>query len=271
MPAAEQYFKLPHITLHGAEQGAGPLVIYLHGITANWAVWRPILDLLEDRTRGVAVSQRGHGLSDKPETGYTGADFAGDALALIEHLEAGPAIIVGHSLGARNAVVAGAQRPDLVRGVLSVDFVPNTGRPELQVLADRVGGGDRDFASLDEIREYLQNRYKMMPADAVDRRAKHGYVPNDNGVYRPLAAGHAMAQTAQGLFEPYPSEYRDLAVPMIALRGEHSTLITREAFVDAAEIRPDVEHRTTPDVDHYIPEEAPGVIVDCVDELLDRG
>jgi 2-(acetamidomethylene)succinate hydrolase len=264
-----QNFPTDTVQLHGAKMGEGPLVVYLHGITANWAVWTPILETMSDRSTGVAVSQRGHGLSEKPATGYRGLDFSADVIALIESLDQGPAIIVGHSLGARNAVLAGHQRPDLVSGVLSIDFVPHTGRKELQTLADRVGGGDRDFADLEEVRTYLKGRYKLMPDDAVDRRAVYGYDESGHQTLRPLADPEAMRQTAIGLFEPYPEPYRHLAVPMIAMRGQLSTLVSQEAFADAASLRPDVDHVVIEGVDHYIPEEQPDVVVANIRRLLD--
>lgn len=263
-----QFFPTRTVRLHGARLGEGPLVVYLHGITANWAVWEPILTTMSGASTGVAVSQRGHGLSDKPESGYTGADFAEDVIALIESLDMGPAVVVGHSLGARNAVLAGHRRPDLVSAVLSIDFVPNTGREPLETLAQRVHGGDREFADLDEVRTYLRDRYKLMPADAVDRRAAHGYAETGGGKLRPLADPEAMRQTAAGLFEPYPGEYRELPVPMIALRGAASTLVSQAAFDDAARIRPDVEHTVIQRADHYIPEELPDVVASSITRLL---
>lgn len=261
-------FNTESIRLHGTIVGQGPLVVYLHGITANWAVWVPILEAMSARTTGVAVSQRGHGLSDKPDAGYTGQNFADDVIALIESLDLGPAIIVGHSLGARNAVVAGHQRPDLVAGVLSVDFVPHTGRQELQTLADRVGGGDREFTNLEEVRAYLKSRYRLMPDDAVDRRARYGYTETGSGAFRPLANPESMRQTAAGLFEPYPDSYRNLQVPMIAMRGQLSTLVSAGAYEDAARMRPDVDHQVVDGVDHYIPEENPASVVANIYRLI---
>ena len=54
------------------------------------------------------MDQRGHGLSDKPDSGYGAKDYTDDLVALIKTLNAGPAIIVGHSLGARNGVEVAA-------------------------------------------------------------------------------------------------------------------------------------------------------------------
>jgi len=77
-----------------------------------------------EKLRCIAVDQRGHGLSDKPETGYGAKDLAADVVALIKALGAGPAFIVGHSLGARNGVEAAVMAPELVRGVVAIDFTP---------------------------------------------------------------------------------------------------------------------------------------------------
>lgn len=265
---AESFFETASIRLHGCRKGQGPLVIYLHGITANWAVWQPILDGMAGETTGVAVSQRGHGLSDKPDDNYGAEGFTSDTLALIESLDLGPAVIVGHSLGARNAIVAGARRPDLVRGVLSVDFVPQVERAALDTLKDRVVKGDRRFADLDEAKGYLSDRYKLLPPDAISRRAENGFVEED-GSWRPLANPSSMAMTADGLYDDYHAEYGAVAVPTIAIRGEKSTLISAAAFAAAAAQRPDIEHITVPSVDHYVPEEDPETVMTLLLRVLE--
>jgi 2-(acetamidomethylene)succinate hydrolase len=61
-------------------RGSGPAVVLLHGTSANHAVWEPVGDLLADRATVVALDQRGHGRSDKPDRGYAGDDF--DELAV---------------------------------------------------------------------------------------------------------------------------------------------------------------------------------------------
>jgi 2-(acetamidomethylene)succinate hydrolase len=261
------FFDTKSIRLHGSRQGSGPLVIYLHGITANWAVWQPILAGMAGESTGVAISQRGHGESDKPEAGYGSAGFVGDIFALVEHLNIGPAIIVGHSLGARNGVVAGATRPDLIAGVLSIDFVPQVEISALDTLKDRVVKGARTFETLDEAKAYLADRYKLLPADAIARRAEHGFMPVD-GRWTPRACPSAMAQTADGLYDDYHEAYATIRVPTIAVRGALSTLTSAKAFAEAAAVRPDIEHVTVPNVDHYVPEEDPQSVMDLIGRLL---
>ncbi|RVD37785.1 alpha/beta hydrolase, partial [Mesorhizobium sp. M8A.F.Ca.ET.023.02.2.1] len=101
------------IALNVRETGNGPLMLFFHGITSNSAVFTPLMARLSDRFTTVAVDQRGHGLSDKPESGYEANDYADDIAGLIRTLDRGPAILVGHSLGARNSVTAAVRYPDL--------------------------------------------------------------------------------------------------------------------------------------------------------------
>jgi pimeloyl-ACP methyl ester carboxylesterase len=58
-----------------------------------------VLPLLPASYRVYAVTLRGHGLSDHPETGYSRADFAGDILEFIDQLKLEHVTLVGHSLG----------------------------------------------------------------------------------------------------------------------------------------------------------------------------
>ncbi len=121
----ERYLASPAGPLFALESGEGDLVVLLHGVTANAYVFVPLIELLARRRRVIALDQRGHGRSPAaPDEGYGSADYARDVSAVIESLGGGRATVVGHSLGARNAVVAGATNPTLVGAVVAVDFCP---------------------------------------------------------------------------------------------------------------------------------------------------
>ncbi|HMN70252.1 MAG TPA: alpha/beta hydrolase [Rhodoblastus sp.] len=244
------------ITLNVREAGDGPVAIFLHGITSNAAVWDPIILDLKDEFRCIAVDQRGHGLSDKPATGYSANDLAEDVLSLIRKLESGPAIIVGHSLGARNGVVAAAIDPALVKSVVAVDFTPYIEKDVLDALEARVNGGDRLFASRDEIEAYLRDRYKMMPPEAIRRRAMTAFRQVDGG-FRPLADPNAMALTAQSLRENLEPAFRNVKPPVLVVRGAMSTLVSEAALEKTRRLRPDLPVLVVENTDHYVTEEAP--------------
>jgi non-heme chloroperoxidase len=77
----------------------GPAVILLHGVTDSLHSWRPFTDALPRALRTIAVTQRGHGDSAKPQSDYGSAAFAGDLAALMDALGLESAHIVSHSMG----------------------------------------------------------------------------------------------------------------------------------------------------------------------------
>ena len=88
--------------------------------------------------RVACTDLRGHGDSDATFTSYGDQETAGDVIALIEEL-GGPAVVVGNSMGAGAAVIAAAERPELVSGLVLVGpFVRNPKTSPMQRLLLRV-------------------------------------------------------------------------------------------------------------------------------------
>lgn len=81
------------------EPGGRP-VIFLHGVTDSWHSFERVLPLLPPTLRAFAISQRGHGDSSRPESGYRFADLSADLLAFMDAMRLPRAVIVGHSMGA---------------------------------------------------------------------------------------------------------------------------------------------------------------------------
>lgn len=257
------------VSLCYRDTGTGPPVIMLHGTTASLGVWEPIAARTSRRARVVAVDQRGHGRSDKPIDGYAASDYCDDLLALVTELGCAPAIVVGHSLGARNAVVFAAAHPSLVLGVVAVDYTPGIEPEVLDELEARVRGGDRIFGGRSEIADYVRQRYPLISFDAVQRRVDYGY-HRSGEVYLPWADPSAMVQTVEGLRTDFADAFQQVHVPMTVLRGERSRLVSDAAFRRATAARPDIRAVVVPGADHYIPEVAPAPVHAEVDRMLDE-
>lgn len=264
--------RLPHLMLHGvstgerepgSKQAAKPLALFFHGITANAYVFTPIMEALASVFHCVSFDQRGHGRSDKPPTGYGAADFATDIAALIAHFDAGPALLIGHSLGARNALAAGVQFPDRVAGMVAIDFTPYIEPQVFDELEARVNSGDRVFEHERAVQAYLTGRYPRLPADAIERRTRYGYVAAAGGL-RPLADSNAMTHTARGLREELAPTLRDIRVPTLLIRGADSKLVSPRAWQRSMALRPDIQAIELGGTDHYVPEELPQEVAECI-------
>jgi pimeloyl-ACP methyl ester carboxylesterase len=110
------------IALSYAEQGAAdrPTLILLHGYSDSWRSYLPLMGVLSDRFRVVAVSYRGHGDSSTPTDGYDLATLSADVVGVIEALSIDRAIIVGHSMGSLIAQRIALQRPQLVEKLILI-------------------------------------------------------------------------------------------------------------------------------------------------------
>ena len=107
-----------------------PLVVCLPGMGDLRQVYRLTTPALLDAGYRVATMDlRGHGESDTTFTAYGDAAAASDALALVEELGAtagARAVLFGNSMCAAASVIAAADRPDLLAGVvLAGPFVRN--------------------------------------------------------------------------------------------------------------------------------------------------
>jgi 2-(acetamidomethylene)succinate hydrolase len=257
-----------HISLNVRESGNGPLMLFFHGITSNSAVFGPLMARLSDRFTTIAVDQRGHGRSDKPETGYEADPYADDIAGLIRTLDRGRAILVGHSLGARNSVTAAARYPDLVRSVVAIDFTPFIETDAFDALEARVNAGDQLFEDVAAIETYLAGRYPNIPADAIRIRAASGYQPAEGGL-RPLASPTAMAQTARGLRADLAPVYREVTKPVLIVRGEASKLVSAAALAKTSRLRPDLPVVVVPGADHYVNEVSPEITLKAITNFID--
>ena len=105
------------LRLEYAEYGDpnGETVVFLHGITDSWFSFSRLLPLLDPtRYHAYALSQRGHGDCDRPESAYSMNDFAADVVAFMDAVHLARATLVGHSMGSVVARRVAATYPDRV-------------------------------------------------------------------------------------------------------------------------------------------------------------
>lgn len=110
--------------------GPGPLVVAIPGmgdLRSEYRALRPLL--LQAGYRVVTIDVRGHGETSARWSDYSAHAVGRDALALIEHLDAGPAVILGNSFAAGSALWAAHDAPARVRGVVLLGPIVRDGPP----------------------------------------------------------------------------------------------------------------------------------------------
>jgi pimeloyl-ACP methyl ester carboxylesterase len=119
----EHWFVRDDVRLNYAEgPSSGPPMVLLHGgASRGWQSFQSLVPGLFGRCHLYALDLRGHGKSGWTPGGYTLANFADDIIAFVEERVGKPAILFGHSLGGRIALLVAAARPDLVSAVVVAD------------------------------------------------------------------------------------------------------------------------------------------------------
>src|SRR5881296_747220 len=97
--------------------GGGAPVVLVHGPGGNGRWWDGVARRLAPRRRVLAPDLRGHGDSDKPETGYDLMTLATDLLAFLSALGLERAALCGHAAAGKMILLAAALAPERVRAL----------------------------------------------------------------------------------------------------------------------------------------------------------
>ncbi|XP_047323799.1 epoxide hydrolase A-like [Impatiens glandulifera] len=111
------------ISMHVAEKGEGPVVLFLHGFPEFWYTWRHQITALADSGyRAVAPDLRGYGDTEAPAsiTSYTCHHVVGDLVGLIKSLGEEKVFLVAHDWGALIGWYLCLFRPDLIKAFISI-------------------------------------------------------------------------------------------------------------------------------------------------------
>ncbi len=152
------------------EAGAGPPVIFLHGLGGGRGAWNPQLFGLADRFRCLAWDMPGYGASDPIEP-LTFAGVADRLVGLLDRLELPKANLVGLSFGGMHALHTAIAHPDRVDRLVLADTSPAFGMdgtdPEDWKRA-RLGPID-DGLSLQDLAPLVLDAIAGRPLDPVIR------------------------------------------------------------------------------------------------------
>ncbi|MDE2465262.1 MAG: alpha/beta hydrolase [Alphaproteobacteria bacterium] len=152
------------LVLHYAEEGAGPLVIFVHGSLSQMNYWQEQVPAFAARHyRAIAYSRRYNPPNHNPaRAGYSAIADAQDLAAFIHTLHLGRVYVVGHSYGALTALYLAIRHPELLRAVVLAE------PPAIPLLEDVTGPGRARARAL-----YTDIQARMVEPMQKDFRAHH--------------------------------------------------------------------------------------------------
>ena len=229
-----------------AARPGAPVVLALHGITANGLSWGQVARQLAGRVTLVAPDLRGRAGSSAVTGPFGIGAHADDAAALVAALGGSRVVLTGHSMGAFVAVLAAARYPELFSAVLLVDggvgFPLPTGMDPDQLLTAVLGPAmarlSMTFPDRDSYRAFWQKHPALngtwsAEVDAYIQRDLVGTEPE----LRSSCRLDAVRADGVGQFEPEVLEaVHRLGIPAGLLWAERGLMDEPQGLYDEARL-----------------------------------
>jgi esterase len=222
----DRYLSVHGLRLHVLDWGGDgrlPLVL-LHGFTGHAHAWDTLSIALQPHFHVYAVDQRGHGESDPADTYSAVAAFA-DISGVVDQLGLTSLVLVGLSMGGRNAMYFTAKRPELVQKLVVVDI-----GPEISKRTTDAAPGPPEPETWESIEQAAQHLHRANPYPGIH--------------YYRWVVSHSLRERADGalVWGWHPSikqrrtqgdvdwwaVLRAITPPTLVLRGEQSPVLDRD-------------------------------------------
>ncbi len=236
--------------------GHGAPLLLLHGLASNARIWDLTAPHLASHFSVIALDQRGHGLSDKPES-FSFDEVTDDLLAVIHALKLDRPVLVGHSWGASVALHFAAHHPHLVRalalvdgGVIDISALSSWEQAEKQMMPPTIDG-----VPLDAFVNFASKwpHFRDIWSPLIEEMVLSNLLVEDGKVYRRLSIEKHML-IARAIYDLNPASlYPRIASPVLlvpalqepASEQERTWHTYRQQGVEAA-LRMLVNARLTP-------------------------
>jgi pimeloyl-ACP methyl ester carboxylesterase len=200
-----------HYREYGAQHAKARPIVLLHGVASNAKIWIMVGPRLGERYRTFALDQRGHGQTDKPDSGYDFDTVTGDLRAFIEELRLERPVLVGHSWGGNVALQYAATYPDEVERLVLVDggFMEISARPGMtweraeKELAPPVLTHLTPSQLIEGAKKWELGAFW---SDEVEEALLGNFDMADDGTIRPRMRRENHMQVVRALWEQKPSE-----------------------------------------------------------------
>lgn len=238
-------------------------VVCLAGLTRNSIDFHDLAIALSQHKhrprRVVALDYRGRGLSDRDPDwkNYDPRVECGDVLSQLTALGIGEAVIVGTSRGGLVSMALGAARPALLRGVVMNDIGPVIEAQGLLRIRSYVGKlpSPRTMAEAAEIlRRTSDARFPALSEDDWLAMAAGSWREDQGRLVPSYDPALMKGLAALDLEAPLPVLWPFFAalkhVPVLAIRGENSDLLSDATLEEMTRVHPACQTLTVPGQGH---------------------
>ncbi len=227
--------------------GSDQVLLCMHGLSRNSADFEPLCSLLSDHYRMIVVDQRGRGLSqwDECPERYQLPTYVADMWSLLDQLGLDKVTLIGTSMGGLMGMVMAAEKPDRIQGLIINDVGPEVAPQGLARIMSYVGQAKpiRNWGdAIEQTQAINQVCFPSFTQQQWQAMAERLYRENSEGVPVPSYDPKISQPIASDETAAVPSDlwplFEQLRVPILAIRGQLSDLLSAECFSRMQEVQP---------------------------------
>jgi pimeloyl-ACP methyl ester carboxylesterase len=242
----------------------------LHGASQQAHSWDFVSLALSEQFHILALDQRGHGDSDwAPDGDYSVDAQAADIDGFVKAVGLDSFVLIGHSMGGRNAYFWASRHPEPLKGLVIVDTGPEIGSPgqdrirRFRELPDELDSFE-EFA--DRVQEYTgRSRVQVLGS------LKHNIRQRTDGKWTWKYDKVMLTPSPQNLFwtseQAWECIHR-IDCPTLVVRGERSDLFHEETMNQMRQAIPGCITVTIPRAGHLVQGDNPVDFVSAVRDFL---
>ena len=241
-----------------------PPVLLLHGFTGHAHAWDTLSIALQPRFHVLSLDQRGHGDSD-PGDVYNAVVAFDDLAGVVDELRLTRLVLIGLSMGGRNAMYFTSKRPEVVDKLVIVDI-----GPEISKRATAPSAGPPEPETWDSIEQAAQHLYRGNAYPGI-----HYYRWVASYSLRARADGRLVWKWHASVKERRTNPdldwwalLRTLTPPTLVLRGAESPILDREVAERMARELPNGRFVEIPRAVHTLHEDNPDAVLAALDAVL---
>lgn len=239
---------------------SGVAILCLHGLSRNSADFEPLVEQLAGDYRVLVADQRGRGQSqwDSVPTRYQLPTYVRDMWQLLDYVGIQEVVVVGTSMGGLMGMLMAHERRERVAGLVINDVGPEVDPRGLARIMSYVGKSKSIVSWADAITQTKTINAVCFPEfndQQWEQMARRLYRESSEGV--PVAAydPSISAPIANDARAAVPSDLWPLfesidEVPLLAIRGARSDLLSPECFVKMQALQPTMQAVEIPNVGH---------------------
>jgi esterase len=266
--------------LYGPENSLnGRRWVFLHGLMGSGQNWRRIVSQMPPDDQILTYDQRGHGRSMKPMTGYASEDYAEDLYLIVQDLKWEKFVLVGHSMGGRNALMFAHLFPEKLSHLIISDIGPE-GKPEaIDYYKKMLGLIPEPFTNKREAKSFFANQFNSVFREAfgshenLETLGAYLYSNLDEdekgqAVWR-FSSEAIISSVIQGRAKDHWRELRMLPMPTLVVRGDRSQELSLTEFHKMQASNPRITGVEIANAGHWVHADQPIVFADTIKQFVE--